>query len=126
MLEQNQVDAVIGGNDLPRDAGFRPVFADVKSAGEAFWWLHAFVPVNHMLTVRRGLDGRHPDLVGELLNIFRSAARAPSDKGWAPFFGRAALRPTMETAPRHMTEQDMLPCSLEVVWDGLPSLRDGE
>ena len=123
------MDAVIVGNDLPEDAGLRPVFSDVKSAGEAFWQLHAFVPVNHMLNVRTELAEWHPDLVAELLNMFRSAAApAPSDNGWAPPFGRAALRPTIKTALRYMTEQSMLPRPLElkVVWDGLPSLCDGE
>lgn len=129
LLEANQLDAVIVGNDLPADAGLRPVFADAKSAGEAFFQRHAFVPVNHMVAMRRELAVRHPELVTELLAMFRSAASlAHAENGWAPPFGRTALRPAMELALRYMTEQGMLPrpLDLEEVWDGLPDIRNGE
>ena len=59
----------IVGNDVPDDPGLRPVFPDPAAAGEAFRRRHGFVPVNHMLVVRRDLAGR-PGIVAELLRLF--------------------------------------------------------
>lgn len=126
MLRAGELDAVIVGTDVPDDPGLRPVFADPAFAAEAFWRKHRLVPVNHLVTVRREWAESRPELIAELLRLFRDAkAAAPAAPGARdPLpMGRAALRPAMDLAVRYSTEQGLLPrrLSAEEVWEGLPA-----
>lgn len=120
MLREGSLDAVIVGNDVPDDSGLRTVFPDPAASGEAFFARHGFVPVNHLLTVRRTLAEEQPDLVSELVRMFHAAA-AEAGRTDLPA-SRATLRPAVELALANMAEQEMLPrpLSLTDVWDGLP------
>lgn len=127
MLRAGELDAVIVGNDVPEDPGLRPVFPDPAAAGEAFFRRHGFVPVNHLVALRRELAEGCPDLVAELVRLFREAkaiARAQGGGGGADRLpmGRAALRPAVSLALRYADEQGLLPRRLDVeeVWEGLP------
>lgn len=125
MLRAGELDAAIVGNDVPNDPGLRAVFPDPVAAAEAFWRKHGFVPVNHLVTVRRELAERRPDLIAELLRMFRDAkAAARPDAGGRDALpaGRVALRPAIEPALRFSAEQGLLPRRLgtEEVWEGLP------
>ena len=126
MLRAGELDAVIVGNDVPDDPGLRTVFPDPAAAGEAFRRRHDFVPVNHLLTVRRDLAGRRPDLVGELVRMFRDAAAA-APRGDALPMGRAALQPAVDLALRYSAAQGLLPRTLgpDEVWEGLPGVAAG-
>ena len=84
------------------------------------------VPVNHLVTVRRDLAERHPDLIAELLRMFKDAkAMAPAlGSGRDPLpIGRMALEPAIELALRYAAEQGLLPGQLnpDEVWEGLPA-----
>ena len=82
MLRAGALDAAVVGNDLPDDPGLRTVFPNPAEAGEAFWRRHGFAPVNHLVVVRRGLAESRPDLIAELLRMFRDAkAAAPPNAG---------------------------------------------
>lgn len=127
MLRAGELDAAVVGNDVPNDpGGLRPVFPDpAAAAAAAFWRKHGFVPVNHLVTVRRELAERRPDLIAELLRMFRDAkAAAPAGAGERDPLpdGRAALRPAIELALRFSAEQGLLPrrIDIEEVWEGLP------
>ena len=125
LLRAGDLDAVIVGNDMPDDPGLRTVFPDPAAAGEAFRRRHGFVPVNHMVTVRRDLAESRPDLVAELLRMFRHAKSAapPNAGAHDPLpMGRAALQPAIDLALRYSAEQGLLPRRLgaEEVWEGLP------
>ena len=77
-----------------------------------------------MVVVRRELADSRPDLVVELLRLFRDAkAAAPSRDGKVDPLpaGRAALRPALELASRYAHEQGLIPKQLspDEVWDGL-------
>ncbi len=131
MLRAGELDAVVVGNDVPDDPGLRTVFPDPAAAAEAFWRKHHLVLVNHVVTIRRELAESRPDLVAELLRMFRDAkAAAPSDPGGRdPLpMGRAALRPAIELALRFAAEQGLLPRCLgaEAVWEGLPASTAAE
>ena len=126
MLRAGELDAVIVGNDVPDDSHLRTVFPDPAAASEVFWRKHRLVPVNHMLTIRRQLAESRPDLVAELLRMFRDAKAAvpaaPGERDLLPM-GRAALQPVIDLALRYSTEQGLLPRPLdtEEVWEGLPA-----
>ena len=128
MLRAGELDAAVVGNDVPNDPGLRPVFPDLAAAAEAFWRKHGFVPVNHLVTVRRELAER-PDLIAELLRMFRDAkAASPFGAGERDPLpaGRVALRPAIELALRYSDEQGLLPrrLGMEEVWEGLPHKED--
>jgi 4,5-dihydroxyphthalate decarboxylase len=110
---------VIIGNDAPDDPDLRPVFPDPAVAADAFWQRHGFVPVNHMATVRRDLAERRPDLVEELLRLFRAARLAGGAMESMPMT-RAALRPAVDLALRYATDQGLLPLPLgaDAAWEG--------
>jgi 4,5-dihydroxyphthalate decarboxylase len=126
MLRDGELDAVIVGNEVPDDPSLRTVFPDPEASAEAFWRHHHLVPVNHLVTVRRELVERYPDLLAELIRMFRDAkAAAPfPSNGRDPLpIGRTALEPAIELALRYATEQRLLPRPLnpDEVWEGLPS-----
>jgi 4,5-dihydroxyphthalate decarboxylase len=125
MLRQGELDAVIVGNDVPDDPTLRPVFPDAKSAAEAFWGEHGFVPVNHLLTVRAEIARRRPDALLELVRMFREGkAAAPHSQSRDPYpFGRRALEPALSLALSYTAEQGLLPRRLHTanVWEGLPA-----
>jgi 4,5-dihydroxyphthalate decarboxylase len=125
MLRAGELDAVIVGNDVPDDPSLRTVFSDPAAAGQAFLRRHGFVPVNHLVVVRRELAERRPELVAELQHLFRDAkaAAAPPDGGVDTLpMGRAALRPAIDLALRYSSEQGLLPrqLGLDELWEGLP------
>jgi 4,5-dihydroxyphthalate decarboxylase len=125
MLRAGELDAVIVGNDVPDDPGLRTVFPNPDAAGQAFLRRHGFVPVNHLVVVRRELAAERPELVTELLRLFwdAKAAAPPQGDGVDPLpAGRAALQPAIDLALRYSTEQGLLPRRLDAadIWDGLP------
>ncbi|WP_376097600.1 ABC transporter substrate-binding protein [Roseomonas sp. CCTCC AB2023176] len=109
LLKDGTLDAAIFGNDTPDDRALRPVFPDVAAAGEAFRTRHGFVPVNHLLVLRRDVAESRPDIAAELVRLFNGTTRA-------------ALNPAIELAIRFSAEQDLLPRPLttDEVWEGLP------
>ncbi len=130
MLRERELDAVIVGNDVPDDPELRTVFSDPAAAAEAFWEKHRFVPINHMVVVRREIAVDRPDAIRELCRLF-GASKAASDAtasahDRAPM-GREAVEPSVALALRFAGEQGLLPrpLSLEEVWEGCPppSLR---
>ncbi len=125
MLRAGDLDAVIVGTDVPDDPGLRTVFPDPAAAGEAFRRRHGFVPVNHLLTVQRYLAETRPELVGELVRMFREAAGATPGGSILPL-GRAALQPAVDLALRCSADQGLLPRTLDrdEVWEGLPNAAD--
>jgi 4,5-dihydroxyphthalate decarboxylase len=131
MLRSGELDAIIVGNEVPDDPMFKTVFPDPDASAEAFWRKHGFIPVNHMITVRRDLVESRPDVIGELMRLFGEAkgAASPSAGGRDPLvFGRAALRPAIVLALKYTAEQGLLPHRMEVddVWEGLPAGLDRE
>jgi 4,5-dihydroxyphthalate decarboxylase len=118
MLKAGELDAAIFGNDTPQDAALRTVFPDPAAAGEAFRARHGFVPVNHLVVVTRGLADSRPELVAEIVRMFRAALA-----GTTLPCGRDALRPALGLAIRYGAEQGLLPrpLGLDEVWDGLPA-----
>lgn len=110
MLKDGTLDAAVFGNETPDDPALRPVFPDVAAAGEAFRARHGFVPVNHLLVLRRDVADSRPEVAPELLRVFNGTTRA-------------ALNPAITLAIRFCAEQGLLPrpLTLDEVWDGLPT-----
>jgi len=123
MLRDGTLDAVIVGNDVPHDPGFRTVFPDPEAAAIEFRRRHGFMPVNHLVVVPRSLADSRPELVAELMRLFAAARPAEAAKRDALPFGREALAPAIRLALRFMHEQALLPRPLGAaeIWEGLPA-----
>jgi 4,5-dihydroxyphthalate decarboxylase len=125
MLRDRELDAVIVGNDVPDDPQLRTVFPDPAAAAEAFWAEHRFVPINHMIVVRREIAMDRPDAILELCRLFAAskaaAAPQPAGRDRAPM-GREAVEPSVALALRLAGEQGLLPrpLGLDEVWEGCP------
>jgi 4,5-dihydroxyphthalate decarboxylase len=129
MLRAGALDAIIVGNDPPNDPNLRTVFPNPAAAGAAFRRKHGFTPVNHLAAVRRDLADVRPDLVAELMRMFReakaAAGLAPSIQSALPMT-RAAVRPAVALATTCAAEQGLLPRRLDEaeVWEGLPNVAE--
>ena len=125
MLRRGELDAIVVGNDVPNDARLRTVFPDPKAAAEAFWREHGFVPVNHMVTVRGEIAQRRPDVIRELMRMFRaSKAAVPRGSGCDPHpCEYTTVQPAIHLALRYSAEQGLLPREVDVaeLWVGLPA-----
>jgi len=125
MLRHGELDAVIVGNDVPDDPSLRTVFPDLEASAEAFRRKHGFVPVNHLVAVRSELARSRPDLILELVRLFRQAnIAAPQAADRERYrIGRAALQPAISLVLRYTAEQGLLPRPLDIdeVWEGLPA-----
>jgi 4,5-dihydroxyphthalate decarboxylase len=109
MLRDGALDAAVFGNEVPDDPTLRPVFPDPAAAGEAFRARHGFVPVNHLLVLRRDVAEARPEVAVELARLFGGGTRA-------------ALELALSLAVRYCAEQGLLPRPMTMgeVWDGTP------
>jgi len=127
MLHADELDAIIVGNDVPDDPQLRTVFPDAAAAAEDFWNKNHFVPINHVVVVRREHAVNQPDAVKALVALFQaskaSSGRPQPARDNCPF-GRAAINPSLTTAMRYALEQGLLPraLSLEEIWADSPVL----
>jgi 4,5-dihydroxyphthalate decarboxylase len=125
MLRHGELDAVIVGNEVPNDPSLRTVFPDLEASAEAFRRKHGFVPVNHLVAVRSELARSRPDLILELVRLFRQAnIAAPHAADRERYrIGRSALQPAISLVLRYTAEQGLLPRRLDIdeVWEGLPA-----
>lgn len=114
MLRAGEADAAIFGNDLPDAPDLRPVFPDPQAAGAAFRARHGFLPLNHLVVVRRDVAESSPGLVVELLRMLGESGAAVRS--------REALRPAIALAIDYCAEQGLLARRFtpEEAWDGLP------
>lgn len=117
MLRDGSLDAAIMGNDLPSDPAFRTVFPDPAASAQSFLRRHGFMPVNHLVTIRRDMAEAHPEVLTGLMRLFRNML---TDAPNLPV-GRAACTPSIALAIRYATEQGLLPRPVSVAdaWAGL-------
>ncbi len=110
MLKDSALDAAIFGGDTPADPALRPVWPEPDAASARFHATHGFVPVNHLVVLRR--DRAH--LAPEVLRLLRAAG--------VPATSRAALRPALGLASRWCAAQGLIPRALTEaeMWDGVP------
>ncbi|HEV2677631.1 MAG TPA: ABC transporter substrate-binding protein [Aliidongia sp.] len=124
MLRDGTLDAAIVGNDVPDDPAFRTLFADPTAAAARFRATHGFMPVNHLVVVRRSLAEEDPALIAELVRLFERSRDAADPGGSpAPPIGYAAVAPSWTLAARYCMAQGLLPetVSAEALWPGPPT-----
>lgn len=101
MLLAGELDAAILG-EVPKDERLRPVIVDPAAAAEAWRRKHGAIQINHMVTVKKGVD---PKPVYDLLVESRKAAGNPE---MSPF-GVEENRRNLEAAIDCCYRQKMIP-----------------
>jgi 4,5-dihydroxyphthalate decarboxylase len=117
MLREGELDAAIVGADVPDDPRLRLLFPDPKAAGEAFYSRHGFVPINHMIVIKREL-AQEPGVASELCRLFaasKAKAPAPADGRDRAPIGREAVGPSVRLAAEFAYTQGLSPRRL--TWD---------
>jgi len=119
LLRDGTLDAAIVGNDMAEDAAFRPLYPDPAAAGRHFLATHGFMPVNHVIVLRRELAEAEPGLVAEIIRLFEQSHDAAAPGGPpAPPIGVAAIAPSWQLASRYSLAQGLLPRAvpLDELW----------
>ena len=118
MLRDGRLDAVVVGNDVPDDPGLRTVFPDPEAAAARFGSRHGFMPVNHLVVVRRAALAQDPQAIATFIQSLLSGFHGRADLP----VGCDALAPAVALALRYMAEQHLLPGPLtaDEAWEGLP------
>jgi 4,5-dihydroxyphthalate decarboxylase len=119
LLRHGAIDAAIFGADAPNDPQFRCVFPDPQVTAKTFLAHHGFTPINHMVCVKQALAEERPELVEELLRMFRAAAESAGDND-PTRFSREAIDPALELAARYASEQGLTDRRLDLteIWLG--------
>jgi 4,5-dihydroxyphthalate decarboxylase len=110
LMRNGALAAVIVGNDVPDDTQFRTLFPDPADAAQRFQATHGFMPVNHLIAVRRELADEEPALVADLVRLFEQSRDAAAAGGpAAPPIGHTAVAPSWRLAARYCRTQGLLP-----------------
>jgi len=113
LLMDGKIDAAVFGADLPRDQpDIVPLIPSPDAAARDWYDRHGYVPINHMLAIRRDVADRHPKQVHDLYRLFAQAAVAApkGDDGidYLPF-GFEAVRAPVEAMISHAVRQKIIP-----------------
>lgn len=118
MLRAGELDAAILGNDLPDDPEFKPLIADAAAADRAWYGMHGYVPINHVVVVTKALADTHPEAVRAVYELLRrgKASVAARNTGQPDklLFGYDALRGPLQETIAFCERQQLLPRKLTV------------
>jgi 4,5-dihydroxyphthalate decarboxylase len=118
MLRDGELDAAILGNDLPDEPGLVTLIDDPAAADRAWFGVHGYVPINHVVVVKQELAERHPQAVRAVYDLLRRGkqAAAPENAGKPDrlLFGIDALRAPLAETLAFCEDQKLLPRKLSV------------
>jgi len=117
MLRAGELDAAILGNDLPDEPGLETLIPDPAAADAAWYRIHRYVPVNHVVVMKREVVERHPQAMRTVYELLRrgkaSVAATPGKPDKLPS-GATALRVPLEEILAFCEQQKLLPRKLSV------------
>lgn len=118
MLRAGELDAAILGNDLPDEPGLEPLIDDAAAADRAWYALHRYVPINHVVVVTKALADTHPEAVRAVYDLLcRGKASVAAENAGKPntlLFGYDELRGPLEETLSFCEQQRLLPRKLTV------------
>ncbi|HEX4251103.1 MAG TPA: hypothetical protein VH008_24775 [Pseudonocardia sp.] len=117
LLREGRIDAAIFGNDLPAGDEFVPVIADAAARDQAWWKLHGFLPVNHMVVAGASTCRRDPGAVRAAYALLRRADEAVGrdPRAVSPtMFGFERLRGPLQSIVDTCLDQGLLPRRLSM------------
>jgi 4,5-dihydroxyphthalate decarboxylase len=132
MLRAGELDAAILGNDLPDEPGLVPLIGDAAAADRAWYGIHRYVPINHVVVVTKALVEAHPEVVRAVYGLLCRGKQSVAHEHVAGkpdplLFGIDALRGPLEETLAFCDNQHLLPRRLsvdEIFADCLDVLRD--
>jgi 4,5-dihydroxyphthalate decarboxylase len=119
MLRAGELDAAILGNDLPDEEGLVPLIEDAVAADRAWYGIHEYVPVNHVVVVTKALAEQHPEAVRAVYDLLLRGKQSVAHEHDASkpdplLFGIDALRGPLEETLAFCESQQLLPRKLSV------------
>jgi 4,5-dihydroxyphthalate decarboxylase len=116
LLRDGQIDAAIGGGPLLSEPDFNPTVGDPEAAARDWYRTSRMVPINHMVTIRTELARQSPEVVPELMSMFRAAKTmaGPGDSfeqglGTDPTpIGRKEIEPALSLAIEFAYSQGLI------------------
>jgi 4,5-dihydroxyphthalate decarboxylase len=118
MLRAGELDAAIFGNDLPAEEGIKSIIPFPAEADRAWYDANQFVPINHVVVMKRAVANEHPESVAAVYNILkRGKIAAASRAGDAPNAlpdGIEAMRAPLDMILDACIDQRLLPRPLTV------------
>jgi 4,5-dihydroxyphthalate decarboxylase len=116
-LRDGDIDAAILGNDLPKGDEFAKLIPDHRARDEAWVAAHGFMPINHMVAVRRETFDAHPRAVRAAYDLMatamRETKRPPGDLD-PTLYGVDALRGPLAFIVEECLRQALIPEQLDV------------
>jgi 4,5-dihydroxyphthalate decarboxylase len=112
MLLDGEIDAAIVGDTLPE--GLTHLVPDPEEAGRRWARAHSGMPINHMMVIRKSIAQSRPDVVKEIVRMFRESKRAANLPATEPAldpyrFGVEANRHSLELIIGYCVEQQLIP-----------------
>jgi 4,5-dihydroxyphthalate decarboxylase len=117
MLRAGELDAVILGNDLPDEPGLETLIPDAAAADAAWYALHRYVPINHVVVMKRETVQRHPRAMAAVYELLKRGKASMVTTPGSPdklMFGINALRAPLEETLNFCAQQKLLPRELSV------------
>jgi 4,5-dihydroxyphthalate decarboxylase len=118
MLRAGELDAAIFGNDLPKEDGIEPLIPHPDVADHAWYDVHRFVPINHVVVMSRSVADAHPESVAAVYDLLKrgkiAAGPATREVPDALPDGVDAMRRPLELILEACEEQRLLPRSLTI------------
>lgn len=116
MLRAGELDAAIFGNDLPREDGIEPIIPNPAEADRAWYESHGFVPINHVVVMKRSLAEAHPEGLAALYDLLKRGKHMapPSEVPNALPDGIENMRHPLDVTLAACAEQRLLPRPLSV------------
>jgi 4,5-dihydroxyphthalate decarboxylase len=118
MLRDGALDAAIFGNDLPDEEGIEPLIPDPAHADRTWYETHHFVPINHVVVMKRAAAEAHPESAAAVYDLLKrgkiAAGPAQGDAPQALPDGIEAMRRPLQMILDACDEQRLLPRTFTV------------
>jgi 4,5-dihydroxyphthalate decarboxylase len=118
MLRAGELDAAILGNDLPDEPGLEALIGDAAAADRVWYAEHQYVPINHVVVVKKELADSHPQAMRAVYDLLcRGKAAVAAEHAGKPnklLFGYDALRGPLAETIAFCEQQQLLPRKLSV------------
>jgi 4,5-dihydroxyphthalate decarboxylase len=110
MLLDGELDAAMLGSDMPDDKRLKTVIPDPEAAAKLWYADTGAIPVNHVFVVKTEIAAERPELMRELVRLFRESKARANLKGTIDVrpMGFSAIRPSIELAIEYCLQQKLI------------------
>ncbi len=116
MMLKGELDAILAGNDLPKDPRVTSLVPDPHNAAKKWYEREHVIPINHVFVIHEDIANKNPEVVREVFRMLcesRAAAPAEAQKGLPPM-GYEANKKGIELAIEWAYDQKIIPRRFKV------------